>query len=70
MNLRPRVFLSKIEEPRADEYLQVLKKIWTDDVVEFKGRFYNIPASKIGPNPQKPHPRYYLVDSPRRRFHG
>jgi alkanesulfonate monooxygenase SsuD/methylene tetrahydromethanopterin reductase-like flavin-dependent oxidoreductase (luciferase family) len=42
---------------RADEYLQILKKIWTDDVVEFKGRFYNIPASKIGPKPvQKPHP--------------
>lgn len=41
---------------RADEYLQVLKKIWTDDVVEFKGQFYNIPASKIGPKPvQKPH---------------
>lgn len=24
----------------------------TDDVVEFKGEFYNIPASKIGPKPQ------------------
>jgi probable F420-dependent oxidoreductase len=46
---------------RADEYLQVLKKIWTDDVVEFKGRFYNIPASKIGPKPvQKPHPPILL----------
>ena len=46
---------------RADEYLQVLKKIWTDDVVEFKGRFYNIPASKIGPKPvQKPHPSILL----------
>ena len=42
---------------RADEYMQVLKRIWTDDVVEFKGQFYNIPASKIGPKPvQKPHP--------------
>ena len=42
---------------RADEYLQILKKIWTDDVVEFKGRFYSIPASKIGPKPvQKSHP--------------
>ena len=41
---------------RADEYMQVLKRIWTDDVVEFKGQFYNIPASKIGPKPvQKPH---------------
>jgi probable F420-dependent oxidoreductase len=46
---------------RADEYLQVLKKIWTDDVVEFKGQFYNVPASKIGPKPvQKPHPPILL----------
>ena len=46
---------------RADEYLQVLNKIWTDDVVEFRGRFYNIPASKIGPKPvQKPHPPILL----------
>jgi probable F420-dependent oxidoreductase len=45
----------------ADEYLQILKKIWTDDVVEFKGQFYNIPASKIGPKPiQKPHSPIYL----------
>jgi probable F420-dependent oxidoreductase len=46
---------------RADELIQVLKKIWTDDVVEFKGKYYNIPASKIGPKPiQKPHPPVYL----------
>jgi probable F420-dependent oxidoreductase len=46
---------------RADEYLQALKKIWTDDIVEFKGLFYNIPASKIGPKPvQKPHPPILL----------
>jgi len=46
---------------RADEYLQALKRIWTDDVVEFKGQFYNIPASKIGPKPmQKPHPPIIL----------
>ncbi|MGC1932776.1 MAG: LLM class flavin-dependent oxidoreductase [Candidatus Nitrosopolaris sp.] len=32
---------------RADEFIQTLKRIWTDDVVEFKGKFYNIPASKI-----------------------
>jgi probable F420-dependent oxidoreductase len=42
--------------PRADEFLQVLKSIWTDDVAEFQGKFYNIPASRIGPKPvQKPH---------------
>jgi len=46
---------------RADEYLQALKKIWADEVVEFKGQFYNIPASKIGPKPmQKPHPAILL----------
>ncbi len=46
---------------RSDEFVQVLKRIWTDDVVEFKGKYYNIPASKIGPKPiQKPHPPVYL----------
>jgi len=46
---------------RANEFVQVLKRIWTDDVVEFKGKYYSIPASKIGPKPiQKPHPPVYL----------
>jgi probable F420-dependent oxidoreductase len=46
---------------RADEYLQVLKRIWEDDNVEFKGQYYNIPSSKIGPKPlQKPHIPIYL----------
>jgi probable F420-dependent oxidoreductase len=41
---------------RADEFIQALKKIWTEDIVEFKGNYYSIPASKIGPKPiQKPH---------------
>jgi alkanesulfonate monooxygenase SsuD/methylene tetrahydromethanopterin reductase-like flavin-dependent oxidoreductase (luciferase family) len=46
---------------RADEFIQTLKRIWTHDVVEFKGSFYNIPASKIGPKPvQKPHLPIYI----------
>jgi len=46
---------------RADEYLQVLKKVWMDDTVEFKGQYYSIPASKIGPKPiQKPHIPIFL----------
>jgi probable F420-dependent oxidoreductase len=49
---------------RADEFVQLLKKIWTDDVVQFKGKYYNIPASKIGPKPiQKPHIPIYLGGS-------
>jgi len=46
---------------RADEFIQVMKKIWTDDIVEFKGKSYDIPASKIDPKPiQKPHIPIYL----------
>jgi len=54
---------------RQEEYLQILKKIWTDDVVEFKGQFYNIPSSKIGPKPvQKPHIPIYLGGYSQRTF--
>jgi probable F420-dependent oxidoreductase len=49
---------------RAEEFIKALKSIWTgddDDDVEFKGKFYNIPPSKIGPKPfQKPHIPIYL----------
>jgi probable F420-dependent oxidoreductase len=48
-------------EQRADEFLQILKRIWSYEEVEFKGQFYSIPASKIGPRPlQKPHPPILL----------
>ena len=46
---------------RADEFVQALKKIWIEDIVEFKGNYYNIPASKIGPKTiQKPYIPIYL----------
>ncbi|HEY6588373.1 MAG TPA: TIGR03619 family F420-dependent LLM class oxidoreductase [Nitrososphaeraceae archaeon] len=46
---------------RANEILEVLKKVWTDDVVEFNGEFYKIPKSIINPKPiQKPHPKILL----------
>lgn len=48
-------------DKRAGEFVQVLIKMWTEEIVEFKGKFYNIPASKIGPKPiQKPHIPIYL----------
>ena len=51
----------KNRSKRAIEFVKVLKKIWTDDIVEFKGEFYNIPAAKIGPKPiQKPTIPIYL----------
>lgn len=46
----------------ADEFLQVLKAIWTTDPVEFHGQYYHVPRSFIGPKPvQKPHPPIYLA---------
>lgn len=46
---------------RADEYIQLLKMLWTEDIVEFTGEYYDIPASKVGPKPvQKPHIPIYL----------
>ena len=46
---------------RADEFLQVLKAIWTTDPVEFHGKFFHLPKSIIQPKPvQKPHPPIYL----------
>lgn len=42
---------------RADEFLQCLKATWTQEVVEFSGRFYRVPKAKVEPKPvQKPHP--------------
>lgn len=47
---------------RADESIEVLKKIWTTDPVEFQGKHYRIAKSFIGPKPvQKPHPPIYMA---------
>jgi probable F420-dependent oxidoreductase len=46
----------------ADEFLQVLRMIWTQNPVEFQGKFYRIPKSYIDLKPvQTPHPRIYLA---------
>jgi alkanesulfonate monooxygenase SsuD/methylene tetrahydromethanopterin reductase-like flavin-dependent oxidoreductase (luciferase family) len=49
---------------RADEFIEAMKKIWADDVAEFKEKYYTIPASKIEPKPiQKPSIPIYLGGS-------
>jgi probable F420-dependent oxidoreductase len=46
---------------RANEILQAMKKVWTEEIVEFNGEFYKIPKSIINPKPiQKPHPKILL----------
>ena len=51
---------------RADEFLQVLNKIWYDGSVEHKGKYYSIPKSVIGPKPyQQKIPIYLAGFSPK-----
>ncbi len=47
---------------RAEEFVRILKAIWTTDPVEFHGVYYHVPRSFIGPKPmQKPHPPIHLA---------
>jgi probable F420-dependent oxidoreductase len=42
---------------RLDEALEVCKKLWTDDVVEHHGEFFDFDPVRFDPKPlQKPHP--------------
>jgi len=46
---------------RANEFLSAMRKVWTENEVEFNGKYYKIPKSIINPKPfQKPHPRILL----------
>ena len=46
MSMKFPVCTYKYRGERANEFLQLLKRIWTDEVVEFKGQFYSIPNFK------------------------
>jgi len=42
---------------RAVEQVQLMKRLWTEDEVTFKGKFYSVENLSVGPKPiQKPHP--------------
>ena len=46
---------------RANQILKAMKKVWTENIVEFNEDFYKIPKSIIDPKPiQKPHPKILL----------
>jgi len=52
----------KTRGKRADEFIAVLKEIWTADPAEFHGKYFQLPKSIIHPKPvQKPHPPIYLA---------
>lgn len=46
---------------RADEFLSLLKSLWTDEIVEHAGEFYQVPRTRLDPKPvQRPHPPILL----------
>jgi probable F420-dependent oxidoreductase len=49
---------------RAEEYLEVLRTLWADEVSEFAGQFYTVPPSRMAPKPvQLPGPPVLLGGS-------
>ena len=49
---------------RAEEFLSCLKALWTDDVVDFDGRFHQVRGAIVEPKPvQSPHPPLLLGGS-------
>ncbi|WP_159903412.1 LLM class F420-dependent oxidoreductase [Salinirussus salinus] len=42
--------------PRMTEQLDVLRRLWTEEVVEFEGRFHDLPGVGINPRPDEPVP--------------
>jgi probable F420-dependent oxidoreductase len=46
---------------RADEFLTLLRTLWTDEIVEHAGDFYQVPRMRLDPKPvQRPHPPILL----------
>ena len=46
---------------RTDEHLQVMKSLWCDEVSEFHGDLYDLPACRMYPKPvQTPHPPIHV----------
>jgi probable F420-dependent oxidoreductase len=39
---------------RAEEYVRVLRTLWTDDPASFEGEFYTVPPSRMSPRPVQP----------------
>jgi probable F420-dependent oxidoreductase len=46
---------------RADEYIALLRRLWTEPVIDHDGEFYRIPRMRMDPKPvQHPHPPILL----------
>lgn len=47
--------------PRTEDFIRCLRAVWTEDVVDYRGSFYEVPRSRVDPKPvQRPHPPVLL----------
>jgi probable F420-dependent oxidoreductase len=46
---------------RAEEYIEVIRTLWTQEISEFTGSYYSLPACRQYPKPvQRPHPPIWI----------
>ena len=46
---------------RMNEYIELIKALWQDDVASFNGKYYQLPECIQMPKPiQRPHPPFYI----------
>jgi len=46
---------------RTDDYVAVMKKLWTEDLARHDGAFFSLPGVHTGPKPvQRPHPPLFF----------
>jgi probable F420-dependent oxidoreductase len=46
---------------RTRDYVEAMRRMWCDEVSEYDGPFYKLPACRVYPKPvQKPHPPVYF----------
>lgn len=46
---------------RADEYIEVMRRLWQDEISQFSGRFYDLAPCRQYPKPvQSPHPPLWI----------
>ena len=46
---------------RADEHIEVMKRLWTEETASFDGELYTLPPSRLYPKPvQQPHPPIHV----------
>jgi probable F420-dependent oxidoreductase len=51
-----------LQAARGDEFVRVLRAMWSADPVEFEGQYFHVPRSIIQPKPvQQPHLPIYLA---------